>query len=81
MAMIILYYISDCRSNPIRGLEFHVVLGESVPQPQSHEDKPWFHGGIDRGQAEDKLRRIPHDGAFLVRLVQHGDSRFGISFR
>jgi phosphatidylinositol phospholipase C gamma-1 len=47
----------------------------------SHEDKPWFYPDLDRAGAEDRLRRVPHDGAFLLRPVHHGDSRFGISFR
>jgi phosphatidylinositol phospholipase C gamma-1 len=73
--------ITHYRLNPIRGLEFHVKLSEAVPQPQSHEGKPWFHANIDRNGAEELLRRVPVDGAFLVRPILHDDAHFAISFR
>lgn len=56
-------------------------LTEPVPQPQSHEDKPWFHSTINREQAENMLRRLPQDGAFIVRCIQRDDAHFAISFR
>ncbi len=73
--------ITHYRSNPIKGLEFHVTLGEPVPQPMSHEGKPWFHANLDRNGAEDLLRKVPIDGAYLVRAISHQDARFAISFR
>lgn len=56
-------------------------LGEPVPQPMSHEGKPWFHSNLDRNGAEELLRKVPIDGAYLVRAVSHQDARFAISFR
>jgi len=75
--------VTHYRSNPIRGLEFHVRLTEAVPQPQSHEGKPWFNRSIDRHGAEELLRRVPIDGAFLVRPLGHSqeDAHFAITFR
>ncbi|ODN02952.1 1-phosphatidylinositol 4,5-bisphosphate phosphodiesterase gamma-1 [Orchesella cincta] len=73
--------ITHYRSNPIKGLEFHVKLGEPVPQPMSHEGKPWFHTNLDRNGAEELLRKVPIDGAYLVRAISHNDARFAISFR
>lgn len=87
MSSLLLFYliayslITNYRGNPIRGLEFQVRLTEAVPQPQSHEGKPWFHANIDRNGAEELLRRVPVDGAFMVRTISHEDARFAISFR
>ncbi|CAG7730788.1 unnamed protein product [Allacma fusca] len=74
---LIMYY----REHPIRGLEFHVKLGDPVPQPSSHEGKPWFHT-IDRIGSEDLLKRVRLDGTYLVRPSSTTDDRrFVISFR
>ncbi|WAR11960.1 PLCG1-like protein [Mya arenaria] len=49
---------------------------------------PWYNSNVDRDQAEEMLRRIPYDGAFLVRpSIPHGcgdpgtSPTFAISFR
>jgi hypothetical protein len=38
----------------------------------------WYHDSMGRADAEEMLRRIPNDGAFLVR---RGNSNYAISFR
>jgi len=38
----------------------------------------WYHDNMDRVEAEEMLKRIPNDGAFLVR---RGNSNYAISFR
>ena len=41
----------------------------------------WYHKGMDRIAAEDMLKRIPYDGAFLVRRSEQDQVSFAISFR
>ncbi|XP_029646893.1 1-phosphatidylinositol 4,5-bisphosphate phosphodiesterase gamma-1 isoform X4 [Octopus sinensis] len=74
---LITYY----RQNPLRSSDFELTLKEPIPQPQCHEGKEWFYGDIDRVTAEDKLKRIPRDGAFLVRRSETDQYAFVISFR
>lgn len=71
---LITYY----RNNPLRGQNFSMCLTEPVPQVNSHEGKEWYHDSMGRADAEEMLRRIPNDGAFLVR---RGNSNYAISFR
>jgi hypothetical protein len=52
-----------------------------VPQPDPHEDKKWFHKNLSRGEAEDWLKRIKSDGAFLVRASESVENSFAISFK
>lgn len=44
-----------------------------------HKGKEWFHPNVTRSQAEDMLRRVPVDGAFLVR--PSGANTYALSFR
>lgn len=74
---LITYY----RTSPLRSSDFELTLKEPVPQPQCHEGKEWYYGEIDRATAEDKLKRIPCDGAFLVRRSETDQYSFVISFR
>ena len=41
----------------------------------------WFHKNMDRGQAEEMLKRIPYNGAYIVRCSESDQSAFAISFR
>ena len=41
----------------------------------------WYHQGMDRAAAEDMLKCIPHDGAFLVRRSETDQFSYAISFR
>ena len=45
--------------------------------------KPWFHEQLTRLEAEDMLKRVRMDGAFLIRPSEHKQSgkAFSISFR
>ena len=44
--------------------------------------KPWFHEKLSRHEAEDMLKRVRMDGAFLIRpSEQKGQTAFSISFR
>ncbi|XP_053401760.1 1-phosphatidylinositol 4,5-bisphosphate phosphodiesterase gamma-1-like isoform X4 [Mercenaria mercenaria] len=74
---LIMYY----RTHPLKGTNFSMVLKEPVPQPQSHEGKEWYHENKDRDQAEEMLKRIPYDGAFLVRRSETDQFSYAISFR
>ena len=61
--------------------EFLIILKEPVPQPKKHESKEWYHSNISRTQAEDLLKKVPHEGAFLVRPSDKEQNTFVISFR
>ena len=75
---LITYY----RSNPLRSQNFVMKLTEPVPQLKSHEDKEWYHDKLKRDEAEEMLRRIPQDGAFLIRRSgASANIRYAISFR
>ncbi|XP_013381403.1 1-phosphatidylinositol 4,5-bisphosphate phosphodiesterase gamma-1 [Lingula anatina] len=69
------------RNNPLRSQDFEMILGDPVPQPQSHKGQKWYHEGMDRAIAEDMLARIPFDGAFLLRHSEFDSSSYAISFR
>lgn len=61
--------------------EFLITLQEPVPQPNKHEGKEWYHPHATRTIAEEMLRRMPSDGAFLVRPSEKDNGSFAISFR
>lgn len=73
--------ITHYQTHPLRSQEFHVCLKESVPQPNSHENQEWYHKSFNKLQAEDMLKRIKYDGAFLMRPSEAEESCFSISFR
>jgi phosphatidylinositol phospholipase C gamma-1 len=73
---LITYY----QQNPLRSQTFEQILGEPVGKPNDHERKPWYHQHITRHEAENMLRKVVMDGAFLVR--QSGEANcYAISFR
>ncbi|XP_071036049.1 1-phosphatidylinositol 4,5-bisphosphate phosphodiesterase gamma-1 isoform X2 [Parasteatoda tepidariorum] len=74
---LITYY----QSNQLRSPEFCMCLTEPVPQPNKHEGKEWYHANMTRAQAEDMLKRVHYDGAFLVRPSEKEANCFAISFR
>lgn len=41
----------------------------------------WYLSHICRSRAEALLRRVPHEGAFLVRPCENDKHLFAISFR
>lgn len=48
--------------------------------------KPWFHEKLSRHEAEDMLKRVRMDGAFLIRPSEQKQQQpqsnfFSISFR
>lgn len=52
-----------------------------MPQPNKHEEKEWWHPECTRIAAEEMLKRIPMDGAFLVRPSERESNCYAISFR
>jgi len=52
-----------------------------VPQPAAHLNDKWFHKVISRSEAENMLRRVTEDGAFLVRESTSDKNGLSISFR
>ncbi|PNF30464.1 1-phosphatidylinositol 4,5-bisphosphate phosphodiesterase gamma-1 [Cryptotermes secundus] len=73
--------ITHYRSHSLRSQEFLITLQEPVPQPNKHEGKEWYHQNITRAEAEELLRRVPSDGAFLVRPSGNDVYSYAISFR
>ncbi|XP_063989882.1 1-phosphatidylinositol 4,5-bisphosphate phosphodiesterase gamma-1 [Diachasmimorpha longicaudata] len=77
--------ITHYRNHPLRSQEFLITLREPVPQPCKHEEKEWWHSQCTRGMAEDVLKRIPTNGAFLVRPSEKDSNNsyatYAISFR
>eukprot|EP00118_Oscarella_pearsei_P006498 m.29453 g.29453 ORF g.29453 m.29453 type:complete len:1306 (+) comp31169_c0_seq5:82-3999(+) len=68
------------RQQPLKAHDFEMLLTDPVPQPKRHEDKPWFHK-ISRQEAEEMLKRVREDSAFLVRQSQTHSDAFAVSFR
>ncbi|XP_041454201.1 1-phosphatidylinositol 4,5-bisphosphate phosphodiesterase gamma-1-like isoform X1 [Lytechinus variegatus] len=58
-----------------------VKLKDTVPQLYGHENAEWFHSRLSRHEAEDMLKRVRQDGAFLVRKSERENDAFAISFR
>ena len=56
-------------------------LQEPVPQPSKHEEMVWWHAECARNEAEEMLKRVPMDGAFLVRISDKESNSYAISFR
>lgn len=73
--------ITHYRHNPLRSQEFVITLREPVPQPCKHEEKEWWHSECTRNIAEDILKRVPTNGAFLVRPSEKENNTYAISFR
>ncbi|KAJ8303617.1 hypothetical protein KUTeg_020013 [Tegillarca granosa] len=74
---LITYY----RQNPLRSQDFTMKLTVPVPQIESHIDKDWYHDNLERSAAEDMLRRIPNDDAFLIRKSNKDNNTFVVSFK
>lgn len=74
---LVTYY----QTNQLRSPEFTMVLTEPVPQPVHHERMEWFHQNLTRIQAEEMLKRITYNGAFLVRPSEQDPNSFSISFK
>ncbi|XP_076340209.1 small wing phospholipase C gamma 1 isoform X2 [Tachypleus tridentatus] len=73
--------ITHYQSHPLRSPEFYMCLNEPVPQPNKHEGKEWYQPTMTKAQAEDMLKRVRYEGAFLVRPSEKEDNCFAISFR
>ncbi|XP_062501636.1 1-phosphatidylinositol 4,5-bisphosphate phosphodiesterase gamma-1-like isoform X2 [Corticium candelabrum] len=72
--------IEHYRRSPLKAADFEMSLTEPVPQPKRHEEKPWFHK-ISRQDAEDMLKKVREDGAFLIRQSQTAADAYAVSFR
>lgn len=82
IAFVNLYELIEYyRREPLVSKDFELKLREAVPQPAAHEDKKWFYKKLSRDKAEDMLRRIRSDGAFLVRESETSTKGYAISFR
>ena len=68
------------QSHPLRSSKFQIVLGEGAPQPNRHEDKPWYWANCTRDTAHMMLSKLMMDGAFLVRSGERVQNTVAISF-
>lgn len=73
--------IMHYRTHPLVTAEFSIILKEPVPQPNKHEGKEWYHRKTTRIQAEEILKRMRTEGAFLVRPSENDPNSYTISFR
>lgn len=74
--------IDHYRTHPLKSEKFQeLYLKHPAPPANTHEDKPWFYKNKSRKDAEDILRRLRHEGAFLVRPSEQVENQFSISFR
>ena len=72
--------VAHYQSHALRSSKFQLKLGEAAVAPCRHEDQPWYHGQLGRGQAENMLARLSMEGAFLVRQGERVQGSFAISF-
>ncbi|KAK9878390.1 hypothetical protein WA026_021698 [Henosepilachna vigintioctopunctata] len=74
---LITYY----RTSPLVTAEFAITLQEPVPQPKKHETEVWYHKNTGKLQAEEILKRVKNEGAFIVRPSENDSNCYTISFR
>lgn len=73
--------IEHYQQNHLRAQGVMTMLGEAISQPNTHERMEWYHADLKLDKAAEYLRRIPQDGAFLVRPSRNEPDGFAISFR
>lgn len=78
-----LYELIDYyQTKPLKSDKFQeLFLRNFAPHENTHENKPWFYKHLSKEEAEDILKRLRHNGAFLVRYSEQQDNQFSISFR
>ncbi|KPM07322.1 phospholipase C gamma-like protein 1 [Sarcoptes scabiei] len=74
--------INYYQSKPLKSEKFQeLFLRHAAQQTNTHENQPWFYSNLSKEESEDKLKRLRHNGAFLVRPSEQKGSQFAISFR
>ncbi|KAJ3660815.1 hypothetical protein Zmor_005246 [Zophobas morio] len=73
--------ITHYRNCPLVTAEFSITLQEPVPQPKKHETEEWYHQHTGKIQADEILKRVKTEGAFLVRPSENDANCYTISFR
>ncbi|KAF7269728.1 hypothetical protein GWI33_017246 [Rhynchophorus ferrugineus] len=73
--------ITQYRTTPVVAPDFSITLQEPVPEPNLHENEEWYHKNTTKQQAEEVLKRIKTEGAFLVRPSENDVNCYTISFR
>ncbi|XP_022794203.1 1-phosphatidylinositol 4,5-bisphosphate phosphodiesterase gamma-1-like isoform X3 [Stylophora pistillata] len=59
--------INFYQTHPLKSMNFELTLTDAIPQPNAHLEKDWYHDNLKRDKAEDMLKRVRRNGAFLVR--------------
>ncbi|XP_018565095.1 1-phosphatidylinositol 4,5-bisphosphate phosphodiesterase gamma-1-like [Anoplophora glabripennis] len=76
------HLITHYRTSPLITPGFTIVLHEPVPQQNLCETNEWYHQNISKSQAEEILKRIEVEGAFLVRASENDPNNcYAITFR
>eukprot|EP00117_Sycon_ciliatum_P048109 scpid29980/ scgid3392/ 1-phosphatidylinositol 4,5-bisphosphate phosphodiesterase gamma-1; Phosphoinositide phospholipase C-gamma-1; Phospholipase C-gamma-1 len=76
--------VEHYRAYPLKSSAFSIKLGDPCSSPnrqQSYENQPWFHKSMSRETAENMLKQVHYDGAFLVRESETQQDAFAITFR
>ncbi|KAI2805487.1 hypothetical protein RDWZM_008746 [Blomia tropicalis] len=79
------YLVTYYQSNPVKAGNISQCLTDPVPPTTSYADKDWYVDTFTREEADNLLRRVSFDGAFLVRRKvtdpTSGQDTYLISFR
>lgn len=59
--------INFYQTHPLKSMNFELTLTDAIPQPNAHLDQCWYHNNLNRDKAEDMLKRVRKNGAYLVR--------------
>lgn len=72
------------RTHPLKSEVFQELYLRDSPLQEPRESnlsRPWFYKELTREGAENILRRLRHEGAFLVRPSDKEEGQFCVSFR
>ncbi|XP_041078410.1 1-phosphatidylinositol 4,5-bisphosphate phosphodiesterase gamma-2-like [Polyodon spathula] len=72
--------IQHYKKSPLKFNQMEQYLTDAVPNLNLHECQRWFYSNLCREEAEEKLLKVPRDGAFLIREREEPGS-FAITFR
>ncbi|KAK6479875.1 1-phosphatidylinositol 4,5-bisphosphate phosphodiesterase gamma-2-like [Huso huso] len=72
--------IQHYKKRPFKFNQVEQYLTDAVPNLNLHECQRWFYSSLCREEAEEKLFKVPKDGAFLIRGREEPGS-FAITFK
>lgn len=69
--------INFYQTHPLKSMNFELTLTDAIPQPNAHLDQCWYHDNLNRDKAEDMLKRVRSNGAYLVRRKESDQAADG----